>query len=144
MTTQEGQTPSPAPFQETIQVGIDANGKEGFKESSGPEARETPQGSPSVLTSVESLPVDQDRVRWSRQQKRVFHRTLACFSYWQGHGFQVLWVMLTSSLSSPKGTLAAHHAALRRAVEREFEFRGIEHCTVETREGNGVLHIVWA
>jgi hypothetical protein len=144
MTPPTGTHSPPTPFQEPIQVEVAADGKEGLQESSGPEDRETPQGSPSVLTSVESLPADQGRSRWSRQQKRVFHRTLACFSYWQGHGFQVLWVMLTSSLSSPKGTLAAHHAALRRAVEREYGYRGIEHCTVETREGNGVLHIVWA
>src|SRR5659263_669789 len=102
MTPPTGMHSPPAPFQEPIQVEVAADGKEGLQESSGPEARETPQGSPSVLTSVESLPADQGRSRWSRQQKRVFHRTLACFSYWQGHGFQILWVMLTSSLSSPK------------------------------------------
>jgi len=101
-------------------------------------------GPPSVLTSVESVPGDGKKVPWSRQQKRVFHRTIACFNYWEGHGYQSLWVMLTSSPKSPPGTLSRHHKALRRIVERTFGFRGMEHCTVETREGLGVLHIVWS
>lgn len=110
----------------------------------GAERRGELRWSPSVLTSVESLPGDKNRPQWSRQQKRVYMRTRACFSYWEGHGYQSLWVMLSSSPKSPKGSLSAHHAALRRVVERTFHFNGMEHCTVETTEGHGVLHAIWS
>lgn len=103
-----------------------------------------PGDSPSLVTSVESVPGASPRAMWSRQQKRVFQRTLACFHYWRGHGYQVLWVMLSSSPNSIPGTLSKHHKALRRVVEREYSLPGLEHCTVETREGHGVLHALWA
>jgi hypothetical protein len=52
MTPSEGHAFSPASFQEPIQTGGNADGKEGVRESSGPETRETLPGSPSVLTSL--------------------------------------------------------------------------------------------
>jgi hypothetical protein len=80
---------------------------------------------------------------WSRQQKRGYHRVLSCMQYWQKSGFQVLWVMLSTADGGDSKLLAYHHQMLRQRLERQG-FPDIQHFQVKTREGNGVLHVLWA
>lgn len=82
-------------------------------------------------------------LKWSRKQKRGYNRVLSCLQYWQSRGYQMLWVMLSSSPESESGKLAENHYRLRQMVESQG-FPGIQHFQVRTSEGNGVLHVIWA
>jgi len=64
--------------------------------------------------------------------------------YWEGNGYQILRVDLTSANDSKAEDLRKNFRALRRKIESEFGFSDIEDFVVETSEGNGVLHMVWA
>src|SRR5438445_491267 len=46
--------------------------------------------------------------------------------------------------SSRGRSLWKDHKELLRRVERTFGFKGVEHFGVETGEGLGVLHLLWA
>jgi len=81
---------------------------------------------------------------WNRQQKRGYHRIQSCLQYWQGNGYQVLWVTLTTAEGGDVRELAYHHHVLRGRIERQLGYVGIQHYQVRTSEGNGVLHILWA
>lgn len=80
----------------------------------------------------------------NRQQKRLYHRALSWLNYAQGHQKQVLWVMLSSPVGADQSVLAYNHKRLRQEIERKKGFKGLEHLTVRTEEGNGVLHALWA
>lgn len=82
-------------------------------------------------------------VKWSRQQKRGYHRALTCMQYWRENGYQMVWVMLSSSEASDSTLLAVHHQRLREMVERRG-FPELEHYQIRTSEGHGVLHVIWA
>jgi hypothetical protein len=77
---------------------------------------------------------------WSRQQKRVYHRTLTCLAYWEQQGFQGYWGTLTTAPGGRADQLSAHFEELRRRIERRTGYRGVEFFKVNTREGNGVIH----
>jgi len=94
-------------------------------------------GEKSGLASGEAV------VCWSRKQKRGYNRVLSCLQYWHSHGYQLLWVMLSTGVDGSKSRLSDDHYRLRRMVER-LGFAGIEHFQVRTSEGNGVLHTIWA
>ncbi len=88
---------------------------------------------------------------WSRQQKRVRRTCLDRLRYWQSHGYEVLWVTLTSGV--PVGEIErerAHKklrldfAELRKRISRKWGYQPFEYVCIETAEGNGVLHMLWA
>ena len=81
---------------------------------------------------------------WSRKQRRAYHRIRSILQFWLAHGYQVLWVTLTSSPNSDARALAYHHQILRQRIEREFGYHGLEHFQVRTGEGYGVLHCFWS
>ncbi len=82
--------------------------------------------------------------KWSPLQCRIRRQVADRLALWQGNGFQVLWVTLTSSPDSPEGRLRADWQVLRKRVARELGYGGFEYVCVETREGLGVLHMLWA
>ncbi len=55
-----------------------------------------------------------------------------------------LWVTLTSAPTSPVERLRADFQALRKRIGRELGFWTMEYVCVDTREGHGVLHMIWA
>ena len=81
---------------------------------------------------------------WTRQQKRGYHRIQSCLTFWFSHGYQVLWLCLTTAVGGDAGRLAYNHQRLRQRVEQRLGYVGLEHFQIATREGNGVLHIFWA
>ena len=84
------------------------------------------------------------RGTWSRQQKRCFNRlTSWCFEA-KSRECQLLRVDLTTAPGGQADLLRRHLQELRRRVERDLGFKGVETFVVETTEGNGVLHMVWA
>jgi hypothetical protein len=81
--------------------------------------------------------------QWSRKQRRVFQRlTSWCFEA-KSRDCQLSRVDLTTALAGPASLLRKHLQELRRRVERDLGFKGLETFVVETSEGNGVLHMVW-
>lgn len=97
-------------------------------------------GSPSFNNTLSS---SNERI-WSRQQKRAYHRFLSLLRYWQAHGYQVLWVMLSTAEGGDGKSLAYNHQILRQRIERKLKYKRLEHCQVRTSEGHGVLHVLWA
>jgi hypothetical protein len=86
----------------------------------------------------------KSRPIWSRQQKRIFQRVKSLLLYWEGANYDVLWVVLTTAVGGNNKKLAYHHKMLRNRIERKLGYKGIEFIHVETMEGNGVLHVMWA
>jgi hypothetical protein len=56
----------------------------------------------------------------------------------------MLWVMLSTAPGGEASKLAYHHKRLRQSLDRKLGFAGVEFVQVETREGHGVLHVIWA
>lgn len=81
---------------------------------------------------------------WSRAQRRCWHRIRSLLHYWQARGYQLLWVMLSTAPGGDRRKLRYHHKRLLQQLDRKLGFGGVEHFLVETTEGNGVLHVVWA
>jgi hypothetical protein len=81
---------------------------------------------------------------WSRQQNRCFNRlTSWCFEA-KSRDCQLNRVDLTTADGGRADLLRKHLQELRRRIERDLGFKGLEMFIVETTEGNGVLHMVWA
>lgn len=81
---------------------------------------------------------------WSRKQKRGYQRVRSLLWFWECHGFQVLWVMLSTAEGGNPDKLTYNHKRLRQRIEQQLGFAGIEYYQVRTDEGNGVLHVFWA
>jgi hypothetical protein len=65
---------------------------------------------------------------------------MSFLTFWQAHGYMVLWVMLSSAFPGGLETLTRHFQRLREEIERKLGYEGLEFFAVKTREGNGVLH----
>ncbi len=86
----------------------------------------------------------QPSQEWSRKQKRGYQRIRSLLWFWECHGFQVLWIMLSTAPGGDASKLSYRHKLLRQRIERLLGYVGLEHYQVRTAEGNGVLHIFWA
>lgn len=89
-------------------------------------------------------PVMRDAREWTRKQKRGYQRIRSLLWFWESHGFQVLWLMLSTAPGGDASQLTYRHKRLRQLAEKQLGYKGIEHYQVRTNEGHGVLHIFWA
>lgn len=101
-----------------------------------------PECTPSVLTTCQSP--KRERVPWSRKQKRHYQTIMSVLHRWEVRSRSVVWVMLTTGRGGDPRKLRAHLWELERRVCRKVNKSKIEHVVVDTTEGNGVLHILWA
>ena len=99
--------------------------------------------SPSVSPSLVNISHSSASGGWSRQQKRCFQRLNSFILEAQGRGCQLYRVDLTTSPAGDRQKLRKHLQELRRRIERRWGI-WIEMFIVETGEGFGVLHMVWA
>jgi hypothetical protein len=81
---------------------------------------------------------------WSKKQRRVFQRLVSWCYEAKSRDCQLSRVDLTTGVGGPAHLLRRHLQELRRRVERDLGYKGIETFVAETSEGNGVLHMVWA
>jgi hypothetical protein len=81
---------------------------------------------------------------WDRRQRRTFQRLKSWCTFTVARGYQLLRVDLTSSSESGANTLVADFKRLRRSAEKKFKGYSVEFFKVQTYEGHGVLHMVWA
>lgn len=91
-----------------------------------------------------NMPKETGRPSWSKKQWMTRRAVMDRLRYWQSSGYQCLWVTLTSSPGSPDKKLRAGFQALKKRIERQLGFPGVEYICVDTREGHGVLHMIWA
>ena len=115
-----------------------------------PVNQRLPENQPSVNTTVDqktasypSLDIYSKSTAWSRTQRRCYGRAMSWMREAEGRGCQLLWVMLSTSETGEAKKLGLHFQELRRRVERKFNYY-VEFFKVETCEGFGVLHMVWA
>ena len=110
---------------------------------SGPRSG-TPASAPLLDKGDGNVPGNTWRSSWIRKQWMTRRAVIDRLRYWQSNGYQCLWVTLTSSPKSSAKRLRADFQALRKRIGREFGFTGVEYVCVDTREGHGVLHMIWA
>ena len=91
-----------------------------------------------------NLPRDTVRPLWVKKQWMTRQAVIDRLRYWQGNGYQCLWVTLTSAPNSPDKRLRGDFQVLRKRIERVLGFSRVEYVCVDTREGHGVLHMIWA
>lgn len=84
------------------------------------------------------------RVPWTRKQRAIRRIVLDRMTYWHVWGYRVLWVTLTSAPGSSAKLLRKHFQALRDRIGHAFGYHDFEYVCVDTREGHGVLHMLWA
>jgi hypothetical protein len=88
----------------------------------------------------------QGRVEWSRQQKRLYHRTKTFLRAVTRRNLQGYFGALTTAPGGDPRKLSMHFKELRRRTQRWLGYRGqLLYMSIITSEGNGVLHplIFW-
>ena len=110
-----------------------------------PEAA-APGGEAAPLLDIGcgNVPQQAGRKPWSRKQWLTRRAVLDRLNYWMAHGYQCLWVTLTSSPSSPIAQLRRDFQTLRKRMARQLGYEAVQYVCVDTREGHGVLHLVLA
>ena len=83
------------------------------------------------------------RKEWDRTQKRRYRTLLAFFRETAGRGCQLFRVDLTTAPGGNCDAILRHFHELQRRIERVFGYE-ITYDQIRTREGHGVLHMVWA
>jgi hypothetical protein len=89
----------------------------------------------------------QGKVEWSRQQKRLYHRTKTFLRAVTRRNLQGYFGALTTAPGGDPSKLSAHFKELRRRIQRWLGYRGeLLYMSIITSEGNGVLHplIFWS
>lgn len=137
MTSTSGM-PFPTNPQDSVNAGATANGKEGFKEPSGPEAREVPQGSSSLVNNGQS-----SITPWGKKHKRQYQRLMTLLYRWESMGLSIVRLDLTTAVEGNPKLMTKHYEALRRRIEKKIGKR-VHYWWVQTQEGNGVLHTLMA
>lgn len=118
-------------------------------QSSESEAQDAPRsGAPAPAPFLDkggrNVPGGSARPSWIKKQWVIRRGVLDRLRFWHADGYQCLWVTLTSSPKSALNKLRADFQALRKRIGRELGFGRIEYVCVDTREGHGVLHMIWA
>lgn len=91
---------------------------------------------PSLVSNVQSS-------AWTSKQKRLFQRLISWLTLKNSQGKQLIRVDLTSGPDSTRQLLRRHFQELKRRVRRVYGY-DVDSFIVETCEGKGVLHMVWA
>lgn len=91
-----------------------------------------------------NVPRKDTRPSWNRKQWSTRRAVMDRLRVWQSSGYQCLWVTLTSAPGSSDKKLRANFQALKKRIERQLHFPSAEYICVDTREGHGVLHMIWA
>jgi len=89
----------------------------------------------------------QGKVEWSRQQKRLYHRTKTFLRAVTRRNLQGYFGALTTAPGGDPSKLSVHFKELRRRIQCRLGYGGhLFYMSIITSEGNGVLHplIFWA
>jgi len=104
-----------------------------------------PGGEAAPFLDVDGRNVpERKRPPWTKKQWGIRRQVLDRLRAWLNRGYQCLWVTLTSAPDSPKDRLRKDFQALRKRATRHFGYDPIQYICVDTIEGHGVLHMIWA
>lgn len=103
-------------------------------------------GAPAPLLDIKDGNVAPRGVQaaWTRKQRAIRRTVLDRLTFWVVRGYRVLWVTLTSAPGSSAKRLRTHFQSLRDRIGHTFGYHDFEYVCVDTREGHGVLHMLWA
>jgi len=101
------------------------------------------QGTEGESGSDPSLVLIGQSGAWTKKQKRQYQRCLSWQTEKTAAGLQLFRVDLTTANGGPSHLLRVHFKELKRRVLRVYGY-DVDHFSVETSEGNGVLHMLWA
>jgi len=113
--------------------------------SRGAEGARTRAASPSLVSKGQESTFQflKHKSQWDRQQRRIYQK-LQSWSFMKvSEGYQLIRADFTTGKDGSADLLSKHYAEVMRRVKREFDL-DIEHFTVRTAEGHGVLHCMWA
>lgn len=104
---------------------------------------------PSVLTTCRNAEIEGAREvararEWSRKQRKHYHTVNTVLTVWEHQRKSVVWVMLSTATGGDARKLRVRERELRRRAAKKAGVGRIDHCVVDTTEGNGVLHVLWA
>ena len=133
MTVPSSQEPQSPSRPSSISGGV-------FSVSPCPQGQGDTVRSTSLVTTCQST--KKQLIPWSRKQKRHFHTLMSVLKRWEHRGMEIKWVTLTSARGG--SDLRKHLRELERRVMRDHGTGNLEHAVVDTTEGFGVLHILWA
>lgn len=106
-----------------------------------------PGGAAAPFLDVDGRNVPEkkgQRPPWSKKQWNIRRIVLDRLRFWLLRRYQCLWVTLTSAPDSPKDRLRKDFQTLRKRAMRYFGYDPIQYVCVDTIEGHGVLHMIWA
>jgi hypothetical protein len=83
-----------------------------------------------------------NRPRWSKKQKRAFHRILSGFHRADGRKMRIRFMTLTTADYNRYSRLTADFQVLRKRILRKFGSK-IEYFKIRTNEGFGVIHALF-
>ena len=101
-------------------------------------------GAPLLDIEYRNVPRVQETPPWRRKQFTTRRSILDLLRYWQWNGYQCLWVTLTSAPDQTEERLRKDFQVLRKRISREFDCGLFHYVCVDTLEGHGVLHMIWA
>lgn len=81
--------------------------------------------------------------RWTRKARQHYRCWYSWLMYHGGRGCQLLRVDLTTAPGGSRKRLREDFKELRKRARRKYGYL-VEYACVDTGEGNGVLHMVWA
>lgn len=107
-------TPPPSPPIDVVKAApADSSGR-AVKESSGPEARETPR-SPLLVNNGQSSITE-----WGKKQRRQFQRLMTLLYRWEVMGLSIIRLDLTTAVGGDAEKLTNHYETLRRRIEKKI------------------------
>jgi len=86
--------------------------------------------------------VEKDRDVYTKKQRRAFQRLMSGLTVGKSRRERLRFMTLTSSPESKDRKLNADFRALKMRIYRKFRFK-MKYWKIRTKEGNGVLHIVF-
>jgi hypothetical protein len=101
-------------------------------------------GSPLLDKEYRYVPWETPGPEWKRKQWLTRRAILDRLRFWQSNGYQCLWVTLTSAPGQTIKRLRKDFQVLRKRISREHGYGAFEYVCVDTIEGHGVLHMIWA
>jgi hypothetical protein len=107
-------------------------------------ARLSDSGSPLLDKEYGNVPWETTGPVWTRKHWLIRRAILDRLRFWQWNGHQSLWVTLTSAPGQTIKRLRKDFQVLRKRISREFGYGTFEYICVDTLEGHGVLHMIWA
>lgn len=109
------ENPCPTPPHDGLLAGPFGNGKEGFADPSGPEAREGPPGSSSLVNNGQSsIP------EWGKKHRRQYQRLMTLLYRWESMGLSIVRLDLTTAVGGDPKLMTKNYEALRRRIERKI------------------------